>query len=82
MSSPAPAAEIRERLEEEAVAWLARLTSGAATEPERARFRDWYAHSPAHARAFDLVAGLWQGLDAVLVPRPVRARPRAWPWVR
>jgi len=77
-----PDLEIRERLEEEAVAWLARLTSGEATEPERARFRDWYARSPAHARAVDVVAGLWGGLDVVLVPRPVRTRPRARAWVR
>ncbi|MGQ0595009.1 MAG: FecR family protein [Gammaproteobacteria bacterium] len=77
-----PDLEIRERLEEEAVAWLARLTSGEATEPERARFRGWYARSPAHARAFDVVAGVWQGLEAVFVPRRARTRPRAPTWVR
>lgn len=68
MSPEDPEAQIRERLGEEAVVWLTRLTSGEATEGERARFRDWYAQSPAHARAFDAVAGLWRGLGAVTTP--------------
>ncbi len=75
-----PEAEIRERLGEEAVAWLTRLTSGEATEAERARFHAWYAQSPAHARAFDSVAGLWRGLGAVLVPRALRRSHRPWRW--
>lgn len=77
-----PDAEIREHLEQEAVAWLARLTSGEATDAERARFRAWYSRSPAHARAFGVVAGLWQGLDAVLAPRLVQEKPpvRRWIW--
>ena len=80
MSPQESEAELRERLEQEAVAWLTRLTSGEATEAERARFRAWYGQSPTHARAFDAVAGLWQGLDAVLVPRPLRSSHRPWRW--
>ncbi|MGH8656523.1 MAG: FecR family protein [Gammaproteobacteria bacterium] len=78
MSPQESDAELRERLEQEAVAWLTQLTSGEATEAERTRFQAWYGQSPAHARAFDAVAALWHGLDTVLVPPPLRPSHRPW----
>jgi transmembrane sensor len=63
-------------LHAQAAAWLARLSSGDATRAERDAFRDWYARDIEHARAFDEISRLWQGLGDVLSARPsvVQAR--------
>jgi len=58
----------RERLEQEAVAWLVRLTSGTATESDRREAATWRQLSPAHAQAFHNVERLWAGIEPLRGP--------------
>ncbi|BBA36690.1 uncharacterized protein sS8_4767 [Methylocaldum marinum] len=60
------AAEARERLEQEAVAWYARQMSGEMKADERDHFQEWRALSPAHDEAYRKIAELWQMLEAPL----------------
>ncbi|MCK9395814.1 MAG: DUF4880 domain-containing protein, partial [Methylobacter sp.] len=53
----------RERLEQEAVAWHTRLTSGDISSVERTRFELWLKQSPAHDRAYRKIKNLWQMLE-------------------
>lgn len=62
------ATKTRERLDEEAVAWHTRLTSGDISAAERAGFEAWRRQSPAHDQAYRKIENLWQILDV-----PVRA---------
>lgn len=57
----------RERLEQEAIAWQARLTSQDPSAEHRAEFEAWRAQSPQHAEAYRKIARLWQMLNAPLV---------------
>lgn len=50
------------RLEEEARAWLLRLTSGRATTRDAEAFRLWCAQSERHSEAFTRARQLWQAL--------------------
>lgn len=59
-------AQLRERLEQEAVAWYVRLASGEMTPAERQQFAAWQQLSPAHAQAAGKIAKLWDMLDVVL----------------
>jgi transmembrane sensor len=54
----------------EAIAWVIRLTSGDASDAERAAFELWRAESPLHEVAFSEVRKLWLGLGDIL-PTPV-----------
>lgn len=57
--------EAQERLEEEAVAWIVRLTSGEATEADRHDANAWRRRSPAHDLAFRKAHRLWAGMDGL-----------------
>lgn len=46
-------------LRQEAIGWLARLSDLDASPEDRRAFEQWQAQSPAHARAFQKVAGIW-----------------------
>ncbi|SLM50100.1 putative Iron dicitrate transmembrane sensor FecR [Nitrospira japonica] len=54
-----------QRLRQEAVGWLARLSDREATIEDRLAFERWQSQSPAHARAFQSIAEVWHdpGLD-------------------
>jgi transmembrane sensor len=56
----------QERLEQEAVAWQIRLTSGEADGGDLAGFDEWRRQSAAHEQAYRHVAGLWRQLEAPL----------------
>ena len=56
-------AKTRERLENEAVAWHTRLTSGEIGAVERSRFEAWRKQSPAHEQAYHKIETLWQMLE-------------------
>lgn len=53
-------------LEEEAIRWLVRLTSGEANAPERAQFERWSNQSPEHRDALRNARQLWASLEGVL----------------
>jgi transmembrane sensor len=63
MSMNDPAAKTRERLEQEAVVWYTRLTSGEIGAAERAHFEEWRKQSPAHDQAYRKIENLWQMID-------------------
>lgn len=50
----------RAGLEQEALHWLSRLTSGAATEDDRAAFMRWRSQRPEHEAAFRQALKVWQ----------------------
>lgn len=60
-------AQMRERLEQEAVNWYARMASGDMTTDERAAFESWQQQSLDHAKASRKIARLWHMLPAALV---------------
>lgn len=63
-------------LEEEAVRWLVRLTSGETNAAERAQFECWSTQSSAHQDAVRAARQLWAALDGVLAePRAVQSEP-------
>jgi transmembrane sensor len=47
-------------LERDAIAWLTRLTSGAATQADAEELRTWRAKSPAHEEAFRVASIAWR----------------------
>ncbi|MDO9107341.1 MAG: FecR family protein [Methylovulum sp.] len=51
-----------EQLEDEALAWLVRSTSGAMTAEQAVQLAAWLQQSPAHQEAFDATRQLWEGL--------------------
>lgn len=57
----------RDRLEEEAVDWLVRLTSGEADPDDFVEFANWRVRSPAHNQAYEKISKLWKHLDAPLM---------------
>lgn len=70
----------REALEQEALRWLSRITSGAATDADRDALVRWRAQSADHERAFQSALRLWKRLghaaQAPLPAAPARsARP-------
>lgn len=67
MSINQTSAEMRERLEQEAVNWYSRMASGEMTRAERAAFEAWKQQSPEHEKASRKIERLWQILPAVLV---------------
>jgi transmembrane sensor len=56
--------------DEQAVAWVIRLTSGDTSAAERAAFELWRNESPTHEAAFSEARKLWSGLGDIL-PAPV-----------
>jgi transmembrane sensor len=59
---PAPTEPDLDALEQEAFAWLARITSGAATDADRTALMRWRQRDPAHEQAFRHAAQLWRQL--------------------
>ncbi|WP_347988656.1 FecR family protein [Methylomonas sp. AM2-LC] len=57
---------MRERLEQEAVSWYARMASGDMTTEEQAAFDKWRQLSPAHEKASRKMAKLWDMLELAL----------------
>ncbi len=60
------------QIEDEALAWLIRATSGEMTLQQERSLADWLAQSPAHQLAYSEAQELWQGLGQ-LQDRPVVA---------
>lgn len=56
-----------DQLEQEAVVWLIRLTSGDETAEDFTQFGLWRNRSPAHNQAYLKIAKLWEILDAPLL---------------
>ena len=50
-------------LDDQALAWHARLNDPSATAADRERFRRWRGQSPAHAAAHDRARALWEDLE-------------------
>lgn len=51
-----------EQIEEQALAWLMRTTSGDFTARQRRRLEQWLARGEQHRRAFEEAKQLWDGL--------------------
>ncbi|MDY0873552.1 FecR family protein [Dongia rigui] len=50
---------------DEAAAWFVRLRDAGVPDADRRAFAAWLQQSPAHAQAFEDMAQLWSGLDAL-----------------
>ncbi len=66
----------RLRADDEALAWVVRLTSGEATPEDHARFRNWRDASAENAEALVRARTLWNTLGSTL-PEIERKRERA-----
>lgn len=60
-------------LEEEAIHWVVRLTSGDTTAEERAAFKRWRAQSTEHEAALIMARQLWVGLEAAIPSQTARS---------
>jgi len=63
------------RVAEEAAQWFARLQGEAATGDDWLAFERWLQSSPAHARAYERLEGLWVDLEYAPVVRDLGGRP-------
>jgi len=54
-----------ERIETEALAWIAQLSGDAFTEKDLAAFREWVQRSPAHEKEIKAIAALWGEMNVV-----------------
>jgi transmembrane sensor len=63
------------RVAEEAARWFARLQGEAATGEDWLAFERWMQASPAHARAYEQLEGLWIDLEYAPVARELGGRP-------
>jgi transmembrane sensor len=54
-----------EQLQDEALAWVARLRSDCLSEEDKQQFSLWLNQSDQHERVFDEAMNLWQDLGAV-----------------
>lgn len=77
MPSNESSAQNREQLEQEAVAWYARLASGEMSAEERAQFAAWKNLSPGHEKADRKIRKLWQLLPAALTAGEALGGPAA-----
>jgi len=57
--------------EDQAIDWVVRLTSGSATDTERAEFERWRAASPENEAAVVAARQLWVGVGGAVASRPV-----------
>lgn len=64
-----------EQIEDEALAWLMRTTSGNITPQQQQGLSDWLSQSAAHRSAFEAAQNLWQGLGE-LRERPLISKNR------
>ena len=60
---------------EKAAGWFARLQGEAATGDDWLAFERWLQSSPAHAKAYDQLEGLWIDLEFAPVARELGGRP-------
>jgi transmembrane sensor len=60
---------------EEAAGWFARLQGEAATGEDWLAFERWLQVSPAHAKAYERLEGLWVDLEYAPVARELGGRP-------
>jgi transmembrane sensor len=68
---------MRNRMNDQAAHWVARLRSDAVTEEDRQQFALWLAANPAHKRSMDSMLELWEDLAVVRVlPLPVHSPQR------
>jgi transmembrane sensor len=58
MEGRATASSAPDAVREQAIAWLARLRSGA-TDVDHAEFEDWYIADPRHAEAYEAILETW-----------------------
>ncbi|TXL72997.1 DUF4880 domain-containing protein [Vineibacter terrae] len=66
-----------EALQREALAWVVRLTSGAATQADADGLKAWRRRTPAHDTAFRAAVRLWQQAGAAAtLANGVRPRPK------
>lgn len=56
-------ASASDSLRDQAIRWIVRLRSGAATSGDRRDFDAWLASNPEHRREFDEVSRMWAVLD-------------------
>lgn len=74
------AAELDPRAKREAIAWFVRLSSGDATERERADWSAWRAADPAHEAAWSRIDGVSRSIGglpgALASPTLRRAEPK------
>ncbi|HEV7307823.1 FecR family protein [Ensifer sp.] len=63
-----------ERLKREAIAWVVRITSGAATEDDAARLARWRASDANHEAAYRDAVRLWKASGPALQAGTVRSR--------
>lgn len=75
-----------EQLQDEALAWVAKLRSDQLCEDDHKQFSIWLNQSAEHELAFDEAVALWQDLGAVAFVKealPVKKREfskRSWVW--
>jgi transmembrane sensor len=66
-------------VEQEAIRWVVRMTSGEATESDRLAFRNWRARNPENESALVMARSLWVSLDLGLAkPGAPDSRRRLW----
>jgi transmembrane sensor len=53
-------------LDDQALTWVVRLTSGESSVEDHARFREWRNQSPAHGEALIRARTLWQTIGSAL----------------
>ena len=61
------------KLSDEAIAWVVRLNSGAATQQDRSAFLRWRDEDPRHERAAIEAESLWHGIGVAAASRPSAA---------
>lgn len=57
--NPPSESSLEELIDEQAVAWFARLRADNVSREEKAAFADWLQQSPSHQNAFDEICLLW-----------------------
>ena len=62
--------QLLDPLAREALSWVVRLKSGAATLADAEQLMDWRARSPAHEHAFRDAVKRWRNIGAALSDGP------------
>jgi transmembrane sensor len=62
-------------MQDQAIAWIARLRSDSVSEEDKQQFALWLAASPEHRKAMDTMQALWADLE-VIRELPLTAAPR------
>jgi transmembrane sensor len=77
------AASHYDRMQDQAIAWIARLRSDSAGDEDFAQFALWLSANPEHRRAVDAMLEMWDDLGAIRhLPLPAtRAAPARRRWI-